>query len=299
MNRKREKFSFQTHSFESNDLITEIRNSPIIKDLIKLAITAGNLTYKNKRHRIHLIIHLMDIICSPTRHRPNNTEIIMILSDSESNSAVVTPIKLINDEEENGFISSEQDSDLDESESFVSASDEDLVDEHDNEIPNPPFFVPIYLPEENSLTSVSSKTSQKQYKTIQKVEDIKSQTSSQSLYSVSDYSTFYSSQNISNHDNNNNKKNNCYHSNKGMNNNSHKSKKMYVETQVDCDDDEYGSDYEEDEMNSSDRRFIASSQYSNDISIYRLVDMTQKWKKPYKQPQKSSLDFDLDYSSDY
>lgn len=78
-----------------------------------------------------------------------------------------------------------------------------------------------------------------------------------------------------------------------------------VNTQDFIEDD----DYEEEEMNTSDRNFVtqSSSKYDNDISLYRLVDMERekpseylsRLREKYSKPgaTTSSEEFNVSYSS--
>lgn len=76
--------------------------------------------------------------------------------------------------------------------------------------------------------------------------------------------------------------------------------KMFKQTQAfDSSGDRDDEDEEEDVMLSSDKRFLASqSQIPNHLALYRLIDMTQRWKPKEIPPDITSDDDDYTTESD-
>lgn len=265
----------------------------------------------------------MDVLCSPSKIRPKSVEVIFVDdSDSPSSSYPSSRNQKIFDENE---IYSDINI-ITESESFVSTSDELIADassdDNDENIDIVITETKIIQSQEKSLSSFSdssikisdkNKDIPKKLKTNNKNNSSKIYISSSSddddtsslIYSNSLYSSqidgetsyFSSSVNISKIPQRVQVKNNTKYTKKAKNK---KNRNNYVH---DLDDfiEQDEDDFEEEEMNSSDRNFIASdSQPINDISFYRHCDIDKPYhrlKTKSKNNNTSSSESDFESSS--
>lgn len=235
---------------------------------------------------------LMDVLYSPSKIRQKPVEIIFV-GDSDSPSSSVPPagdMQLLYKED------SDSDDILIESESFISTSDE-LIDgissfSEDSELnsdvtyqtkekaPPKESLIPSSslpkadiqknprIPQQNNYFNINLSSSNDDY----------SQTSLSSSYSSQIYSSSSSVLSSQKYLKFQSKLKNNYKSKPLQNHQNKKSKNNYVDDLDDfIDQDEYSD--EEDEMNTSDRDFIADSQVTEDISLYRLCDINKHDKK--------------------